>query len=235
MPRRTAFLGVSAAALAVLLTLPAHAVPVSSTGLELPVNMRANVVAGRTPVGTRIQAKLTVATLVNGVVVPPGAILSGEVIASAARTATAPSRLSIRMDSARWKKGSTPIKVYLTAWYYPIAQLVTSLSPDPPPDPTDAVHGSISWSGSAGKNRNSQATPPSQPFPDSADRDATLPPPPTPQPNNSPHRVLMKDVETTRDEGKDAAVTLTSTHFNIRLDKQTTYVLATSDLSAATH
>ena len=88
-------------------------------GLEFPVNMRQTVAAGKTPVGTKVQAKLTVATLVGGVVVPQGAILSGEVTESVAKSATDPSRLSIRMDSAQWTNGSAPIKVYLTAWYYP--------------------------------------------------------------------------------------------------------------------
>ena len=54
-------------------------------------------------------------------------------------------------------------------------------------------------------------------------------PPPTPAPDISKHRVLMKNIESTRDS--DGAVTLTSKRFNIKLDKQTTYVLATGDLA----
>jgi len=45
----------------------------SSAGLEFPVIMRQNVAAGKTPVGTKVQAKLVVATLVDGVVVPQDA------------------------------------------------------------------------------------------------------------------------------------------------------------------
>src|SRR5271167_2112520 len=56
----------------------------SFAGLEFPVIMRQKVVAGTTKVGTKVEAKLAVATLVNGVVVPQDAILSGEVIESAA-------------------------------------------------------------------------------------------------------------------------------------------------------
>jgi hypothetical protein len=41
----------------------------------------------------------------------------------------------------------------------------------------------------------------------------------------------MKDIESTR-SNKDGAVILSATHFNIKLDKQTTYVLATGDLAA---
>ena len=87
--------------------------------------MRQNVEAGKTLVGTKIQAKLDVATLVNGVVVPEGAILSGEVIESAAKSGAEPSRLAIRMDSAQWKNGSVPAavtfasKVYLTVVVLP--------------------------------------------------------------------------------------------------------------------
>src|SRR5580700_1277966 len=90
-------------------------------GTEFPIFMKQNIVAGKTPVGTKIQAKLVAATLVNGVVVPRDAILSGEVIESVKKFASDPSRLAIRMDSADWKKGSVPIKAYLTAWYYPEA------------------------------------------------------------------------------------------------------------------
>ena len=50
-------------------TPAAHSFP---AGLNFPVNMRQTVAAGKTPVGTKVQAKLTVATLVGGVVVPAG-------------------------------------------------------------------------------------------------------------------------------------------------------------------
>jgi hypothetical protein len=112
----------------------------SSGALEFPVVMRQNVAAGTTPVGTKVQAKLAVATLVDGVVVPRDAVFSGEVTESAAKSATDPSRLAIRMDSAQWKKGSAPIvlslapKVYLTAWYYPVAETRAQDLSDESPD-----------------------------------------------------------------------------------------------------
>src|SRR6202158_533069 len=124
---------------AVLLSQPT-APPSSSAGLEFPVIMRQNVAAGATPIGTKIQAKLVVATLVNGVVVPRDAILSGEVTESVAKSKTDPSRLAIRMDSAQWKKGSAPIvlpltsNVYLTAWYYPVAAMTSQDLSDESPD-----------------------------------------------------------------------------------------------------
>ena len=85
--------------------------------------MRQNVAAGKTSVGAKIQAKLALATLLNGVVIPQDAILSGEVTESVAKSATGSSRLAIRIDSAQWKNGSAPLKVYLTPWYYPLPLL----------------------------------------------------------------------------------------------------------------
>lgn len=93
--------------------------PPGSADLEFPVTMRQNVTAGVTAVGTKVQAKLAVATLVKGTVIPQNAILSGEVTESQAKSSSEPSRLAIRLDSAQWKKGSAAIKVYLTAWIYP--------------------------------------------------------------------------------------------------------------------
>jgi hypothetical protein len=200
--------------------------PSSAAGLELPVIMRQNVVAGATPVGTKVEAKLAVATLVDGVVVPQDAILSGEVTESVARSADGPSRLAIRMDSAQWKNGSAPKelqltkKVYLTAWYYPAAPpSIRDLSSGLP----DASHSPRNGSGTAGVYPG-QRNPTSPPFPGS-DTDAdTHPAPPAPASDISKHRVLMKNVESTRNG--EGAVTLTSKRSNIKLDKTTTYVLA---------
>lgn len=192
-------------------TPAAHSFP---AGLEFPVNMRQTVAAGKTPVGTKVQAKLTVATLVGGVVVPQDAVLSGEVTESVAKSATDPSRLAIRMDSAQWTNGSAPIKVYLTAWYYPLAT------------PADQVSG-LPDAGNSPKLRTGGAYPgmrnPTSPPLSGSD------PGPAPASDISKHRVLMKNVESMR--SPDGAVTLTSKRFNIKLDKQTTYVLAAGDLA----
>jgi hypothetical protein len=209
---------------------PPPAAPGPSGAREFPVVMRQNIAAGTTPVGTKVQAKLAVATLVDGVVVPRDAVFSGEVTESVAKSATEPSRLAIRMDSAQWKKGSAPVvlslasKVYLTAWYYPVAETrAQDLSDESPND------ASQSW-----KHRNRLPTFPdpngsaSEPFPG---RGAGTDPgssPPSPSSNISKHRALMKNVETTRTS--DGAVTLISKSFNIKIDKLTTYVLATGDL-----
>lgn len=189
---------------------PAPATP--AAGLEFPVIMQQNVVAGKTHVGTKLQAKLAVATLVNGVVVPEGAILSGEVTESMAKSANTPSRLAIRVDLAQWKNGSAPIKVYLTAWYYALATPNQDLSSGLP----DAGNSSTLRTGGAfpgGRN------PTSPPFPGSDASAATLP-----ASSIAQHRVLMKNVVSTRNS--DGTVTLTSKRSTLKLDKQTTYVLA---------
>ena len=209
---------------AALLSQPAPGARSSQTGSEFPVVMRQNVTAGKTPVGAKVQAALVVATLVNGVVVPQNAILSGEVVESVAKSATDPSRLAIRMDSAQWKNGSAPIKVYLTAWYYPFAN---NASPGPSYEPPDAAHSPKHWNG--GGTYPDPSNPVSQePFPGrdtNKGADLSLP---SPASAISKHRVLMKNVESAR--SSDGAVTLTSKRLNLKLDKITTYVLAAGDL-----
>jgi hypothetical protein len=209
---------------------PTPTAPGPSGAREFPVVMRQNVAAGITPVGTKVQAKLVVATLVDGVVVPRDAIFSGEVTESVAKSATDPSRLAIRMDSAQWKKGSAPValslasKVYLTAWYYPVAETRAQDLSDESLD-----NAPQSWN-----HRNRPPTFPdpngsaSEPFPG---RGAGTDPgssPPSPASNISKHRALMKNVESTRNS--DGAVSLSSKSFNIKIDKLTTYVLAEGDL-----
>jgi len=49
---------------------------------EFPVVFQSSVTAGKTPVGTKIQAKLSIATLLNGTVVPRNAGFSGEIVVS---------------------------------------------------------------------------------------------------------------------------------------------------------
>jgi hypothetical protein len=196
----------------------------SSTGIEFPVVMRQSVDAGKTLVGTKVQAKLVAATLLNGVVVPRDAVLSGEVTESVAKSKTDPSRLAVRMDTAQWKNGSATLKLYLTAWYYPGVEMTNQ---DISYEPADAANSKQKWNGmgtypdpnnpvSLGKfpGRDSGA----DPGPGSA----------TPSSSISKHRVLMKYIESTR--GSDGTITLTSEHSTIKLDRLTTYVLATGDL-----
>jgi hypothetical protein len=201
----------------------------SSSGLELPATMRKKIVAGVTPVGTVVQAKLEVATLVDGVVIPENAILSGEVTESAAKSDTGPSRLAIRMDSAHWKHHGAPQvltltkKVYLTAWSYPAAASTIPDSLYQPPTDLPSSRG-MTRLGSPPPTRR-----PPDPG-DSSDSPASKQPASTTTSNVAPHRVLMKDVESTR--ARDGAVRLTSRHSNIKLDKSTTYVFAGSELAS---
>jgi len=187
---------------------PSSAAPSVVAAQEFPVTMRQNVVAGKTPVGAKVEAKLTMATLVHGTVIPEGAIFSGKVVESSARSAMDPSRLAIRMDSVHWKKESRPITVYLTAWYYPVlmgqdAQTNDQIS-DRPPMRADTGG-----------------------FPDPRTAPPSVLPPPS---RLSESRVAMKDVDSERDA--DVAIALTCTKSNIKLDKTTTYVLVTGELAA---
>jgi hypothetical protein len=205
---------------------PAPTAPTAQQGVEFPVVMKQSVDAGKTPAGTKVQAKLVAATLLNGVVVPRDAVLSGEITESVAKTKTDPSRLALRMDTAQWKTGSAPLKVYLTAWYYPEVEM---MGQDISYEPADAANSKQKWNGMGTypdpNNPVSQSK-----FPG---RDPGAEPgsgSPTPSSSISKHRVLMKHIESTRD--KDGAVTLTSDHSTIKLDRLTTYVLSASDLLA---
>jgi len=183
--------------------------PANSTPLqEFPVTMRQNVVAGKTPVGTKLEARLTIATLIKGAVLPEGAIFSGEVVDSVAKSKTDPSRLAIRMDSVQWKKESRPMKLFLTVWYYPILM------------GEDAQVKERDNSPPIMQNPNAQGFPNSRTPPDLFPQASRL----------SETRVTMKDVESTRAD--DGTITLTSSKSNLKLNKSTTYVLANGDLGA---
>lgn len=190
---------------------------------EFPVTMRQNITAGKTAVGTKVEAKLTIGTLVNGTVVPVDAIFSGEVIESAEKSSTAPCRLAVGFDTVRWKGGSTPIKVYLTAWYFPI----TLGSPnDLSSDASKGIHGEVGIQ----KTVTHQSGQSSSPFP-SGPPDDGPDAPPVPGSNVSSHRVVMKGVVSKKAE--NGTVVITSSRFNIKIDKSTTYVLANGDLRSA--
>jgi hypothetical protein len=191
---------------------------------EFPVTLEQKVVAGTTPAGTQIKAKLVSATLVSGVVIPRGATLFGEVVESSAKSASSPSRLALRVDSAEWKNGSSPIKVYLTAWYYPMAGMPNQ---DLSYQPADAAQSKKNWNG-AGTYPDPN-NPASRPFP-GGDQSTNAGSGAAPSPSSaiSTHRVLMNNVDSIINA--DGSVTLTSMHSNIKLDKLTTYVLATADL-----
>ena len=184
------------------------ATPASPVATEFPVLMRQDILAGKTTVGTKVEAKLVLGTLLNGTVIPKDAILSGEVIESVAKSPTEPSRLAVRMDSAQWKNGSAPVKLYLTSWYYRAAAMTPpdlTVGPTAEPyNPANTIYDPL-----PGSENNSR-----------------------PVPNTTNGRVLMKNVEALRSH--DGGVIITSKNFNIKINKSTTYVLAASDLLPTT-
>jgi len=190
---------------------------------EFPVVFQQDITAGKTPAGTKIQAKLAIATLVNGTVVPRNASFSGEVMESVAKTSTQPSRISLRMDSVSWKNGSAPVKVYVTAWYYPsIAESGQNLQYGPEQSLARTWNGAGAY-----PDPNSPAY---KPFP-SGDSDKKDSVPDTPNSVTSKRRAPMKDVETER--GSAGTITLVSKRNNLKLDRVTTYVLSSGEIAAA--
>jgi hypothetical protein len=224
-----AFLGQTAFAQPTLSQAKATA-PRAAALLDLPVIMRQKVAAGKTPVGTKIQAKLAVATLLNGVVLPEDAILTGEVIESVAKSATKPSSLAIRMDSAQWANGVAHIKAYLTAWYYPL--VTAAADEDHSGDPTYAATNLKHWNGPGyipdSSIRLSQRVPNRD---TEEDKGPTAPPTATPVSTISKRRTLMKDIQTT--SHSDGALALTSKQSTIKLDKTTIYMVVAGVLQSA--
>jgi hypothetical protein len=191
---------------------------------EFPVIMRQNITAGKTQVGTRVQAELVIATMSNGTVLPRGAILTGEVTQSVAKSKSEPSRLSIRIDSAQWKGGSAPLKVFLTAWYYPeVAMPGQDISYQPP----DAANSKRTWNGQGTYpdpgNPASQEKFPGRDGGKDSDN-GTL----APAYRISKHRTLLKHIEPARNS--DGVITLSSSSQNIKINQLTTYVFANGDL-----
>ena len=200
-------------------TRPAAAAVVGA--LVFPVLLEQPVTAGKTSVGTAVQAKLVAATLVNGVVVPKNAVFSGVVTESVEKNKTEPSHLAIRMDSVQWKGGSTSIKVYLTSWYYPSVD--EEAAQNLQYGPTQSAN--ATWNGQGQyPSQNSKIY---QPFPgrDSGQGSAV---PDTPLSVTSNHRMVMKNVESSVD--RDGAIALASKHSNLKLDRLTTYVFSNADL-----
>ncbi|HTM36012.1 MAG TPA: hypothetical protein VL156_04655 [Terriglobales bacterium] len=186
---------------------------------ELPVLLRQSVEAGKTAVGTKVEGRLMMATMIAGGVVPRGAVLSGEVIESVAKSHDSPSRLAIRMDSAQWKNGGAKLKVYLTAWYYPPEPMAPpNISYVPPGDRRN-------WGGTDPTVDTTDPPNPAQRLSTQQDSGTNAA---APASVISGKRVLMQNVKTA--SGADGSVVLVSSHSNIKLNKVTTYILATTEL-----
>lgn len=186
---------------------------------ELPIILRQNIEAGKTAVGTEVKARLVMATMVTGKVIPRDATISGEVIESLARSGNSPSRLAIRMDSAQWKNGSAKFKLYLTAWYYPPAPMVApDLSYGPPGDRRN-------WGGVDPTVDTTDPPNPAQKLSTHEDNGVNAG---APASVISTKRVPMKNVKS--ESRADGSLVLVSSRSNIKLNKVTTYSLAMSEL-----
>jgi hypothetical protein len=188
----------------------------ASNAQEFPVVLLQNVTAGKTPVGTKVQAKLAIATLFNGIVIPRNAVFSGEIVESVAKTSQSHARLAIRMDSITWKDGTASIKASMTPWYYPTeSESGQDLQYGPPQSPTRTWNGAGAY-----PDPNLRGY---KPFPDAgSDKDPSAPN--TPASVTSKRRAPMKNVEA--DRNSDGTVALVSKNGNIKLDRLTTYILA---------
>ena len=188
---------------------------------ELPIILRQTVEAGKTGVGTKVEALLMMGTMTKGGVLPRGAVISGEVTESVAKSGKSPSRLAIRMDSAQWKNGSAKFKLYLTAWFYPPAPMAApnlAFGPpgerrnwggvDPTVDTTDPPNPAQTISRQQDQGAGTNASAPASII--------------------SKERVLMKNVKS--ESGADSSVVLVSSRSNIKLNKETTYILAINEL-----
>ena len=211
-----------------VLTFSQQKPPVSSVPVvrEFPATMGQSVTAGKTPIGTKVSAKLSVAPLVDGVVYPKNATFSGEVTESVAKSSAGPSRLAIVMNSVQWKGGSASIKVFLTGWYYP-TRIAVGQNLDY--GPADTTVNWKTWNG-AGAYPTPNA-PGVEPFPGHDSDRSPNAVPNTPVAVTLEHPVMMKHVESAH--SVDGSVAITSTHSNIKLDKLTDYVLATGEIVAA--
>jgi len=192
---------------------------VSCAGCELPITLRQSVEAGKTPVGTKVEARLMMATMMSGGVLPRGATISGEVIESVAKSKDSPSRLAIRMDSAQWKNGGAKLKVYLTAWVYPPAPMA-------PPNISYVPQGDRrNWGGTDPTVDTTDPPNPAQRLSTQQDNGVNAG---APASVISGKRSLLKNVRSTTDA--DGSVVLVSSRSNIKLNKLTTYVLAMNEL-----
>jgi hypothetical protein len=170
------------------------------------------------------------ATLMDGVVIPQNAVISGHVEQSVAKTKDIPSLLKIRFDLARWKKGSAPVNLYLAGCYYPIDFRS-------PSDSASGMHGEIGvMMGSAppdGLPRGNSGMPTAEMPSLDASRQDTYP---DPRPGVtlsevSKHWVRMEKVETVA--APDGGLQVTSSDRNLKLDKGTVYLLRNAPQPAA--
>jgi hypothetical protein len=184
---------------------------------EFPMVLQQSVEAGKTPAGTKVQGKLAAATMFNGALIPKDAVASGVIVESESKKGEERARLSIRMNTASWDGGWTPLNAYLMPLYYTgTVQAVPNL-PNESPDPESRTLN--------GPNQSSES-PMSRPFQGGSEAnqgaipDVAIP---------STRPVRMKNV--VLEPASNGGIALVSEHSNIKLFKMTTYVFAAVESS----
>ena len=188
--------------------------PTSSSGVlhEFPLVLQQSIESGKAKIGTKVQAKLAVAIVFDGTVIPRNAVFSGLVIESTPKSAKEPAKLAIRIETAEWKHGSSSITAYVLPLYYPATTQSVQNFGDAPQE-----SGPTTSNGAQGSSSESPMY--HQSFPANESQAAI---PEIPSPSNRP--VQSKNVTVApADEGGAALV---SEHSNIKLFKLTTYVFA---------
>jgi hypothetical protein len=104
----------------------------SRTRDEFPLRLKSKIIAGKTAVGSPVEGTLVMATLVNGVVVPEGAVFSGAVEESIEHKDKTASRLRVHITEARWKEHALHVSLYASGHIYPPYKQKT--------DPMEARH-----------------------------------------------------------------------------------------------
>ena len=190
----------------------------SSSGVlhQFPLVLQQSVESGKANIGTKVQAKLAVATMFEGTVIPRNAVFSGVVIESTPKSAKEPAKLAIRMETAEWKHGATSITAYLLPLYYPATTQSAPNFGDAPQE---------SGPDGAGQHSSSESPMGRQSSPPPGSQSAI---PEVPSTSNRP--VQIKNVTVAlADEGGAALV---SEHSNIKLFRMTTYVFAARETRA---
>jgi hypothetical protein len=219
--------------------------PAAQPSVEFPASLQMKVVAGSTPAGTEVRAKLTMATLMDGVVIPQDAVISGHVEQSVAKTTEAPSILKIKFESARWKKGSAPVTLYLAGCYYPFEFQTPTNNPGGMHGEVGITMGGAADSASRTNGGMSNGGIPNGGIPSGgipsggmsggmdAGRHDTYP---DPRPSAtvseiSKHWVRLENVDTI--VTPDGSLQITSHQRNLKLEKGTVYLLRNSLPSSA--
>ena len=193
--------------------------PSSPVLREFPVILQQNIEAGKTPAGTKVKGKIAAATQFAGALIPKNAIASGVVVESASKTGKERARLSIRLISATWNGGWTPLGAYLMPLYYPMTEQAMPSLPTESLDPSSRTMEGPGQSSSPMGGRPSPANGPEA-------GQGAIPNIPI----ISDHPVRMRDV--TLAPTSDGGIALVSEHASIKLYKLTTYIFAADESSA---